>query len=45
MLIERGTDLLISYASILLFLLLTVHLQSPFDKKLNASAESENTIR
>jgi len=25
--------------------LLTVHLQSPFDKKLNASAESENTIR
>ena len=45
MLIECGTDLLISHASILVFLLLTVHLSLPFDEKLNASAESESTIR
>jgi hypothetical protein len=45
MLIQCRTDLLISHSRILLLLLLIVHLDTQFDKKLNALAESECTTR
>src|SRR6202042_750521 len=45
MLIQCRTDLLISHSRILLLLLLIVHREPRFDKKLSALAESECTTR